>query len=741
MRRFKRIKERLRKSKSYSDREALNTEFKLYRNFINGKRNIYNRNMHKELRDYKSNKPKDYWNMLNQKKNNPNHSLTENAAYNHFKLISEVPINDNDELVAPDISDEGDEILNNDFTPIEIHKLINKLKNNKSCGIDNVINEFIKHSPDSYKSLLTDLFNVVLKTGIIPSDWCISFISPIFKNKGSKKDPDNYRGISIISCIGKLFTALINERLTKFVDLNEIIGEEQAGFRSGYSTQDHIFTLHAIIDIYLNKLCNNRKRLFCAFIDYSKAFDLVDRASLWTKLIACNINGKIMKLIYNIYQNTKACVKLNNTISHSFRCNIGVRQGDNLSPLLFALFINDFEEFLSLKYDGLCSLNNLFTNVSTYDEILTYLRLYILLYADDTIIMAENPYQLQLALNALNAYCQTWKLKININKTKIIRFTQKRCPSFNYDFWLNGEKVELVETYVYLGTTISFNGKFKGAIEKQIMQANRALFAIKSKKEKYNLPTDIMLDLFDKMIFPVLSYGCEVWGFEKTDVDRIEVFYRKFLKYILKANNQTANCMVYGETGKLPLDISIKTRMICFWHKTATGLNSKLSYRLLYLLNKLHEQEQFTSKWLLHVEQTLNNCGMRNVWLNPKAFKREWVKRSISVKLSEKSKQEWQSSLATNSSCITYKTFKSNLNLEIYQTLLDNRDRINMFKFRCRNLKIPVVVHGPAERDIPYEERLCTKCTMNVIGDEYHYILQCPLFQPNRQKILNSHYY
>ncbi len=127
------------------------------------------------------------------------------------------------------------------------------------------------------------------------------------------------------------------------------------------------------------------------------------------------------------------------------------------------------------------------------------------------------------------------------------------------------------------------------------MQTNRALFAIKSKKENYNLPTDIMLDLFDKIIFPVLSYGCEVWGFEKNDIERIEVFYRKFLKYILKANNQTANCMVYGETGKLPLDISIKTRMICFWHKTATGLNTKLSYRLLYLLNKIHEQEQFTS--------------------------------------------------------------------------------------------------------------------------------------------------
>ena len=122
------------------------------------------------------------------------------------------------------------------------------------------------------------------------------------KNKGSRSDPDNYRGISSISCLGKLFTAVINERLTKFVETNKIIGEEQAGFRSGYSTQDHIFALNTIIDIYLNKLGGKRK-LFCAFIDYQKAFDLVDRSSLWSKLLTYNINGRFMKLIFNLYQN------------------------------------------------------------------------------------------------------------------------------------------------------------------------------------------------------------------------------------------------------------------------------------------------------------------------------------------------------------------------------------------------------------------------------------------------------
>ena len=168
--------------------------------------------------------------------------------------------------------------------------------------------------------------------------------------------------------------------------------------------------------------------------------------------------------------------------------------------------------------------------------------------------MAEKPNELQLALNALNDYCQAWKLRINVDKTKIIRFSKGTPQNPTQDFWLNDEKVEVVESYVYLGTTFSSNGKFSEAIEKQINQAHRALFVIKSRKDKYNLPLDIVLDLFDKMILPVLLYGCEIWGLEKLEkLENIEIFHRKFLKYILKVNNQTTDCMVYGETGRTPL--------------------------------------------------------------------------------------------------------------------------------------------------------------------------------------------
>ena len=281
---------------------------------------------------------------------------------------------------------------------------------------------------------MVKLFNLILKSGIMPSSWGMSFISPIYRNKGPKNDPNNYRGISIISCLGKLFSSTINERLSEFVETNKILGEEQAGFRAGYSTQDHIFTLHSIIDIYLNKY--SRKNLYCAFIDYQKAFDLVDRTSLWSKLIDCNINGKLMKLIYNMYQGTKACIKLNNKLSNSFICSIGVRQGDNLSPLLFALYINDFESFLSARYEGLSSLNSLFTDVTSNDELETFLKLFILLYADDTIVMAEGHEELQKALEAVSEYCDLWKLQINVNKTKIIRSAKKKCtnnPTNEYD--------------------------------------------------------------------------------------------------------------------------------------------------------------------------------------------------------------------------------------------------------------------------------------------------------------------
>ena len=198
--------------------------------------------------------------------------------------------------------------------------------------------------------------------------------------------------------------------------------------------------------------------------------------------------------------------------------------------------------------------------------------------------------------------------------------------------------------------------------------------------------------------------------------------------------------MVYGETGKKPLMETIKSRMVCFWHKISVCDNNKLSTKILTFQKKLHEQNLYNSPWLKKIENILNSCGMRNVWMNPEVFNSEWLKKALDLRLSDMYKQEWQNTLANKSSCILYKTFKTDMKLENYLLLLDNAERINLCKFRCRNTKTPVVLLGYAVRNIPYENRICSLCNMNEIGDEYHYLLKCTYFEMQRNRYISNFY-
>ena len=215
------------------------------------------------------------------------------------------------------------------------------------------------------------LFNKIFDSGILPTAWLEGSITPIYKNKGNSSDPANYRPITILSCLGKVFTAVLNTRLTKFIDDSNLLNENQAGFRKEYSTSDHIFVLSSLIDI----LKAQKQKLYCAFVDFSQAFDSVWRCGLWCKLLLNSVKGKFFQIIHSMYDNIKSCVKFNNECSTFFACKNGVRQGENLSPLLFAFYLNDLETYflsagiepISLEYQN--------------ENILSYLKLLVLLYA------------------------------------------------------------------------------------------------------------------------------------------------------------------------------------------------------------------------------------------------------------------------------------------------------------------------------------------------------------------------
>ena len=136
------------------------------------------------------------------------------------------------------------------FDICEVTVAIRSLKNNKSSGRDHILNEYIKHSHDYFIYAIVDFFNLLLLSGFTPLEWSVGIICPIYKGKGDTSVVDNYRGITLLSCFSKMFTSCLNNRLAFYINKNRVLGEEQAGFRQGYSTRDHVFLIHALVEYY-----------------------------------------------------------------------------------------------------------------------------------------------------------------------------------------------------------------------------------------------------------------------------------------------------------------------------------------------------------------------------------------------------------------------------------------------------------------------------------------------------------
>ncbi len=225
---------------------------------------------------------------------------------------------------------------------------------------------------------------------ILPSVWLKSVINPI--SKGSNKDPYiplNYRGISLLSCVGKVFTGIINHSIVDYCEFNNIYEDEQNGFRHKRSCEDHIYTLTSIIT---NRLSHNQST-YCCFIDMQKAFDWVDKDLLFYKLLKYDINGNIYKCIKATYGHPIVYVIVKNNVTDWFNIGSGVRQGDSLSPTLIGLYINDL----------ITDVKALNLGINVNDIIIS-----ILAFADDTVILAKNEKDLQDILNCVENWCNKW---------------------------------------------------------------------------------------------------------------------------------------------------------------------------------------------------------------------------------------------------------------------------------------------------------------------------------------------
>lgn len=375
--------------------------------------------------------------------------------------------------------------------------------------------------------------------------------------------------------------------------------------------------------------------------------------------------------------------------------------------------------------------------------MLTFLRLFLLLYADDTVIMSNNELELQNALDAYEIYCDNWKLTVNISKSKIVIFSKGRQRFCNFRF--KDEQLEIVQEYKYLGVYFCKSGSFKKSKEHIAAQASRAMYSLLRNCNRLNLPIDIQIDLFTKTIKPILLYGAEIWGFGNLDV--IERVQLKFLKHIFKMKRSTPNYIVYGESGCMPLTIDVQEKIISFWSRLITrnpdGRSEKLSaiiYRSMFFLANGLNTDEFKKKfpWLNQVRTILIKCGLINLWNDRVDVNLTWLKLSVRQKLKDMFLSDWYSFLDNSNKSMCYRVFKKTFGFENYLKSTPSYLLTYMIRFRTRNHRLPIETGN--WQKIPVNQRLCHHCS-NKIGDEFHYLFECSFFDNERKLFLKPYFF
>ena len=200
--------------------------------------------------------------------------------------------------------------------------------------MDGVSAEMLKKGGVTVVEWLVRLFNVCFLLSVVPVDWVCACIVPLFKGKGDVYECSNYRGISLLSVVGKVYGRVLINRIRDKTE--KVISEVQGGFRRGRGCMDQVFVVRQICEKYLAK----GKDVYFAFMDLEKAYDRVDRDAMWNVLRMYGVGGKLLGAVKSLYVGSRACVRVGDEVSEWFPVRVGLRQGCVMSPWLFNLFMD-----------------------------------------------------------------------------------------------------------------------------------------------------------------------------------------------------------------------------------------------------------------------------------------------------------------------------------------------------------------------------------------------------------------
>ena len=503
-----------------------------------------------------------------------------------------------------------------------------KRLNDSAPGLDRISAKMLKAGGIVLAEWLLRVILVVWRSGKCPVDWKRAAIVALFK-KGDKTVCDNYRGISLLSVPGKVYTMLLHNRMKSAVD--KVLSEQQCGFRPGRGCVDQIFSVRRIMEM----AGEFNKPLHICFVDLKKAYDSVNREALWRILESMGVPKKIVDLLADLHDGTAACVKGFGRLSNWFPIKTGVRQGCIIAPLLFNTFI-DFLMRESLKDlpDG-CGFEILFKIDGCLDRpnskraLGSHSRDLIshLMYADDMALLASDPRLLQRMILKLEQVTQAWAMCISVPKTKVMSLSRPRGTQPMPNIGVRGEMVEMVNEFVYLGSMLSCDGNLDKEVNRRIASAAKAFHMLLRCFRCKSIQRRTKVAVYKACVLPCLLYGSETWPVLDRHVKRLNVFHMNCLRRIcrLSRRNKVRNKSILDMCRTDDIAMMLHMNRLRWLGHVARMHENRVPKRLLFsYVSGRRSRGRPRKRWTDVVKNDLKQKGRSNNWFRSCQDRARW---------------------------------------------------------------------------------------------------------------------
>ena len=380
----------------------------------------------------------------------------------------------------------------------EVIKACTSLKNRKAPGPGNIPAELIKSGPKKLYEHLRKIFQDCINGTDVPQEWNEAYLSTMYK-KGDRTKCENYRGISVTATVSRIYGKILRNRIEN--EYQEIEAEEQAGFRAGRSTVDHLFTVTQVI----SKKSNINQELHLVFVDLQKAYDSVPLVRLWEAMEKTNINVELIKAVKSLYKQTKTRIKVGKKLTTGFNGTKGLKQGCCISPTLFKIYLEQVLKGWKQKCRNM--------GVPIGDNML-----YTLCFADDQVIIAQDYDDINYMTRKLIEEYQKWGLEINTNKTEYMCIGGEQQDLILEE----GKKIKCCTKYKYLGMQITNDGLLDTAIKERNQLGRNAITVLNGILWDRSINNKNKTLIYNTIIKSITTYSCEVWPIKETTKRMLE---------------------------------------------------------------------------------------------------------------------------------------------------------------------------------------------------------------------------